>query len=97
MRKRNGLPPEPVVQSTTFRNLKFHDSLETLVTETADLPETVKNSENSLVQKLDEMNPDQGPEKLILASSYQELEKDAHKLSVKSVGPFGSVISINKR
>ena len=77
MRKRDGLPPEPLEQSTTFRNLKFQDVLETLISEKADLPETVKNSENSLVQKLDEMNWDQGPGKLIVASSYQELEKEA--------------------
>ena len=68
-----------------------------MVSEKGELSETLKNSENSLVQKLDEMNLDQGPEKLIVASSYQELEKDAYKFSVESTRSFGSVISFNKR
>ena len=57
----------------------------------------MKNSENSLVQKLDKMNQDKGPENLIVASCYQELEKDAYKFSVESTRSFGSVISFNKR
>ena len=70
---------------------RVQDNLKDLVSEKA-----VKNSENSLVQKLDEMNLDQGPEKL-MASSYQKLEKDAYKFSVQSTRSFGSVISFNKR
>ena len=80
MRKRDGLTPEPVEQSTTLKNQKNQENFEFLVSEKGELSETLKNSENSLVQKLDEMNPDRGPKKLIMASSYQELAKDVFRI-----------------
>ena len=40
----------------------------------------IRNSENSLAQKLNKINQDQGPENLIVVSSFQELEKDAYKI-----------------
>ena len=88
MSARDDLPPDQAEKCTAIRTLKvaekekFPSSFSSSSARKADLPG--KSSENSLIQNLDEMNPDPGPKMRTMVSSSLELDKDTQKLSVES-------------